>query len=110
VATGELPPSPPEGGTASGGRDLPSGFGLSQNYPNPFNPTTRIVYEIPDDAPVNLSVFNLAGQRVAVLADGVQRTGTHEATFDGSGLPSWMYLARLRSGGSEEIIKMVLLK
>ena len=64
------------------GQGLPEGFGLGQNYPNPFNPGTVIPYELAADGYVRLEVFNLLGQRVAVLVDGEMGAGRYTAEWD----------------------------
>ncbi|MCH8559062.1 MAG: hypothetical protein LAT84_14670, partial [Balneolia bacterium] len=63
--------------------ELPASLALSQNYPNPFNPTTQIHYALPEAGEVRLEVFNVNGQRVAVLANGQQAAGRHQVSFDG---------------------------
>lgn len=71
-------------------------LGLYHNYPNPFNPSTRIKYEIPNDAGhVRLAVYNVLGQRVATLVNEVKVAGQYEVNFDASGLASGMYVYRL---------------
>ena len=89
---------------------LPGEFGLEQNYPNPFNPTTEIAFSLPSASHVTLEVFNIAGQRVAVLADGSFESGRHIITWDASQQSSGMYLYRLTYGTSIDTRKMVLLK
>ncbi|MCH8487873.1 MAG: T9SS type A sorting domain-containing protein [Candidatus Cyclonatronum sp.] len=100
-----------EGGPAD---ELPLAFGLDQNYPNPFNPGTSIRYALPEDAEVRLEVFNLLGQRVALLHNGPQTAGFHTLSFDASRLSSGVYLYRLQtvSAGSThtETRKMTLIK
>ncbi len=94
--------------------ELPQEFSLSQNYPNPFNPTTKIAYSIPsnilDGLKVNLSVFNILGQEVAVLVNTVQNSGRYEVAFDASHLSSGTYLYRLSAGSFVQTSKMILMK
>ena len=75
----------------------PEGYRLEQNYPNPFNPTTTIELALPERSRITLEVFNVLGQRVGLLADGIFETGTHRVTFDGRGLASGLYFYRFAS-------------
>ncbi len=75
----------------------PEGFRLEQNYPNPFNPSTTIRFDLGARTPISLEVFNIVGQRVRMLADGIYDAGTHEVAFDGKGLASGVYYYRLTS-------------
>ena len=95
------------------GTALPTGFVLGQNYPNPFNPSTVIPYEIPMSAHVRLEVFNLLGQRLATLVDGVRPAGTHTAQWDGTdaagrAVGAGVYIYRLRGSGVTVSRRMVL--
>lgn len=90
--------------------EVPEGYSLSQNYPNPFNPDTRITYFIPERAPVTLEVYTITGEHVATLVDEPQSRGTHETTFDGSGLSSGTYIYRLQAGDFLETKSMMLVK
>ncbi len=89
---------------------LPLEYSLSQNYPNPFNPSTTIEYSLKQTNQTRLSVYNVAGQEVARLVDGMQQAGAHSVQFDASGLPSGMYFYRLESGNFTRSAKMILLK
>jgi photosystem II stability/assembly factor-like uncharacterized protein len=90
--------------------ETPNETALKQNYPNPFNPTTNVVYELSEAVDVRLEVFNVLGQRVSVLHNGMQTAGTHTASFDGSGLSSGIYLVRMQAGGQIFTNKMMLVK
>ena len=61
----------------------PSEFELTQNYPNPFNPTTNIAYNLPKDAQVTIRVMDLLGREIATLAQGTQKAGVYNGTWDG---------------------------
>lgn len=78
---------------------LPDEFSLPQNYPNPFNPSSTIRYELPERAEVSLAVYNMLGQRVALLVDGEVQPGRHEAVFEASNLSSGNYIARFQASG-----------
>jgi chitinase len=90
--------------------ETPSVFALEQNYPNPFNPVTNIGFQIADIGLVKLAVYNLLGQEIAVLVNGVKQPGRYTATFDGTRLVSGTYFARLESGGKAAVRKIVLVK
>lgn len=90
--------------------EQPKEIGLSQNYPNPFNPTTSISFNLPEATNVSLSVYNMIGQKVAVLVDGRRTAGEHTVAFDASSLSSGVYIYRLRSGSMTITKKMTLLK
>ncbi|MBK7631151.1 MAG: T9SS type A sorting domain-containing protein [Ignavibacteriales bacterium] len=89
----------------------PLQFELSQNYPNPFNPTTMINYQIAAPVNVNLVVFNMLGEEVAVLLNNqFTEAGTHSVRFDGSSLASGTYIYRLTAGNFVQTKKMMLTK
>ncbi|MBU0508608.1 T9SS type A sorting domain-containing protein [bacterium] len=88
----------------------PHRFTLLQNDPNPFNPRTEITFELTVSADVLLHVFDLLGREVAVLHEGMATAGEHRVSFDGTGLPSGIYVCRLEVDGRTESHKMVLLR
>lgn len=85
---------------------------LLTSWPNPFNPETVIGYRVQSQGPasVRLSIHDILGREVAVLVDGVQSAGAHEARFDASSLASGMYLVRLETAGTSTIHRITLLK
>jgi len=85
-------------------------YRLAQNYPNPFNPETRIGFRIRDAGFTSLKVYDVLGREVATLVEGKIDAGNHEVTFDGSNLPSGVYVYRLMSGSYQESKKMLLMK
>jgi len=89
---------------------MPSKFRLSQNYPNPFNPVTIINYELPITNDVELSIYNLLGQKVAMLVDEQQRAGSHQVEWEASGFASGVYYYRIESGEFQDVRKMILLR
>ena len=88
----------------------PKAFTLGQNYPNPFNPITQVNYSVPQQEYISLKVYNLLGQEVATLFEGIRQPGNYEATFDGSGLASGVYIYRLSANDFVEVKKLVLSK
>jgi hypothetical protein len=92
------------------GDNIPETYELSQNFPNPFNPTTVISWQLPVTSPVRLSVFNLSGQRVAILVNETKPAGFHQIDFDASDLASGVYLYHLVAGDYTESRKMILMR
>ena len=95
------------------GTALPTDFALGQNYPNPFNPSTVIPYQLLASGHVRLEVFNLLGQRLATLVDGVRSAGVHMAHWDatdaaGRAVGAGVYIYRLSSGEQTATRRMVL--
>jgi photosystem II stability/assembly factor-like uncharacterized protein len=96
---------------------IPGKYSLSQNYPNPFNPGTMISYELPVNSHVTLAVYNLLGERIAVLADDEESPGRKSIEWMAGALPSGVYFYRLQavSPGNQaesftQVRKMMLIK
>ena len=79
-------------------------------YPNPFNPVTTVSYALKEEDQVSLVVYNVLGQRVAVLVDGVQAAGEHTITLDGNRLPSGPYFLRMETSAYRQTRMMMLAK
>ncbi len=102
-------------GLASAGQEqTPAQFRLLPNYPNPFNPNTTIGFELDRATHVTVKIFNIRGEEVATLVDGIISAGTHHVEWDASGLSatqsSGIYLCKLTAGGATQVRKMTLLK
>jgi hypothetical protein len=109
ISTGVEEPTGPAAGP------LPDRFYLSANYPNPFNQSTVIRFGLPIAGHVELSIYNVVGQKVITLLDQDYQAGNHVVTWngqsaDGRSVSSGIYFYRVRSGEFAQIKKMVLLK
>jgi hypothetical protein len=89
---------------------FPDLFRLEQNYPNPFNPKTVIKYQLPASSQVDLSIFNILGQKITTLVSEQQAAGTYEVNWDASGLASGMYFYKLETPANVQVQKMLLIK
>ena len=85
-------------------------FSLGAAVPNPFNPSTTIAYSVAQTGTASLKVYDLAGQVVATLVDGMVEAGSHSVVFDGSQLASGVYFYTLQAGDFVQSQKMVLVK
>jgi len=75
--------------------NTPKDFILEQNYPNPFNPTTKISFTLPHESKVLLKVYNLLGENISVIYNGLLNKGKHEFNFDAQKLTSGIYIYKL---------------
>ena len=94
---------------------MPEAFFLAQNYPNPFNNTTAIGFALPRAGAIQLAVFNLLGQQVAVLAEGTHPAGSYTLRWDGvnhggRALAAGLYFYRLQTPWGVQTRKLLLLK
>ncbi len=83
---------------------------IDQNYPNPFNPSTIINYTLKEKEHVSLVVYDILGKEIARLVNGIQTEGEHSVSFDGSNLPSGIYVYRLMGTNFNISKKMLLIK
>jgi hypothetical protein len=100
----------PSTGVANQGNNQPKQFVLNQNYPNPFNPSTEISFTLAKSEKVKLSVYNLLGEQVAVLVNGMRNAGPQAVTFNAKNLSSGVYFYKLEAGSTVLAKKMMLLK
>lgn len=107
----EMPPSYEVGTSNENEFGNPNQFTLSQNYPNPFNPTTNISFTLASVNDVNLTVYNLLGQKVASLISNKKMSaGTHMVAFDAASLSSGVYFYRIEAGNFVQQRSMTLIK
>jgi hypothetical protein len=88
----------------------PANYSLAQNYPNPFNAKTVISFELKNEGPVTLDVYNITGAKVTTLVDGVMNAGQHQVTWDASDAASGVYYYRINANGINETKQAVLIK
>ncbi|MCP4568450.1 MAG: T9SS type A sorting domain-containing protein [FCB group bacterium] len=94
---------------------LPARYSLNQNYPNPFNPTTAISYSLEKRSEVNISIFNILGQKVSMLIDESKPAGSYRVYWDGTddngrNVATGLYFYRITAGDFVKARKMLLLK
>lgn len=86
-------------------------YSLSQNYPNPFNPETMISYILPEAGNVDLSIYNILGQKISTLVSIKQTAGEYQIQYDANKLAAGVYYYKLQVDNIfVEIKKMVLIK
>jgi hypothetical protein len=88
----------------------PEIYFLAKNFPNPFNPKTIINYELPITNYVDLSIYNLLGQKVATLVSEKKNAGHHQVEWDASRFPSGIYYYRINAGEFQDVKKMILIR
>jgi len=98
-----------------GNNDIPMEYQLAQNYPNPFNPETVIPFSLPRSTEINLSIYNVLGQRVKILYQSRLSAGAYQITWDGldnngDRVSSGVYFSRLTANDFVAVRKLLLLK
>lgn len=104
-----------QSGIKSFSNRIPDVFLLHPNYPNPFNPTTKIKFDLPQNArgetqDVKLVVFDALGREVATLVNEKLAPGSYEVEFNGRNFLSGIYFFKLTAGEFTEVRRMILLK
>jgi hypothetical protein len=89
--------------------NMPEDFAIKSTYPNPFNPTMNVTISLPRAALLNVSVFNVLGKRVTILAENQRTAGIHNFMFDGSDLSSGVYFVHASILGELTQIQKVIL-
>jgi len=89
---------------------LPEGYALSQNYPNPFNPATNINFSLGKVSNVELTVYNVLGQKVATLVNKRMPAGAYQVTWDASGMSSGLYFYTMKADNLKITRKMMIIK
>jgi hypothetical protein len=97
------------------GNTITTGFKIAQNYPNPFNSATTISYDISKTRHVELTIFNILGQKIETLVNCRQPAGSYQIQWDGQDnagreVASGIYFYRLKAGEFAQIRKMILMK
>ena len=94
---------------------IPDVYALHQNYPNPFNPVTTLRYDLPEDAMVSITIYDVMGRRVKSLVNTTQAAGYRSVRWDatnsfGEPVSAGMYIYMIQAGQFTQTKKMVLLK
>ncbi|MBI5727202.1 MAG: T9SS type A sorting domain-containing protein, partial [Ignavibacteriales bacterium] len=97
------------------GRIIPMEFALMQNYPNPFNPSTVIGYTVPQDSEVEITIYNVMGEKIRTLVRENQQAGYYSATWDGKNefghsISSGIYIYSMNAGKFQSTKKLTFLK
>jgi hypothetical protein len=89
---------------------LPTTYSLEQNYPNPFNSTTNIRFEIPKSGNAQITVYDIQGREVSVLAHEYLKSGVYEVRYNAAGMSSGVYFYKLQAEDYSITRKMILMK
>ncbi len=85
-------------------------YQLFQNYPNPFNPSTTIKYSVPAQSKIKITLYDIIGNEVSTLFDGIQPSGIHEINLKADNLPSGVYFISMTAENFSKAIKITLMK
>lgn len=90
--------------------DRPTNFELNQNYPNPFNPSTRITFSVPKATQISIVVYNLLGQKMETIFEGIPSAGKHTFDWNPKSLASGVYFYKMTTQGFSTTKKLIFLK
>jgi hypothetical protein len=90
--------------------EIPTAFGLGEAYPNPFNPMTSMQLSLNDDGYTSIKVYNLMGQVIDVIQEGMMQAGYHNVAWDAAAIPSGVYLVKVEQGENIATQKVMLMK
>ncbi len=85
-------------------------YQLFQNYPNPFNPSTSIKYSVPAQSKIKIALYDIIGNEVSTLFEGIQQPGVHEINLTADNLPSGVYFVSMTAENFSKAIKITLMK
>ncbi len=91
-------------------KNIPTKFYLNQNFPNPFNPATTIEYGLSKAGRVNLTIYNILGEKVKTVVDEFQKAGHYRFTWQPANLASGIYIYKINSGSFNKTKKLILLR
>jgi len=94
----------------SSSNKLNTKFYLSQNYPNPFNPITKIMYKVPYRSQIEITVYNILGEKLLTLVKGIKNSGNYEVEFNATYFSSGVYYYSLKTDDNIITKKLLLLK
>jgi hypothetical protein len=89
---------------------LPEEIILYQNYPNPFNSLTVIRFYLPEENKINISLYNILGEKIKTIADGYYFTGMYSINFSSNDLPSGIYLYKMKTSTQSLTKKLIIIK
>ena len=97
------------------GNQIPEVYALHQNYPNPFNPMTNLSYDLPEDAMVNITIYDMMGRIVSNFVNEKQSAGYKTLQWNatnhyGQSVSAGVYIYTIKAGDFNKTRKMILLK
>ena len=90
--------------------EIPSKINVGNAYPNPFNPIVGFNYELPMEADVDIRVFNVNGQEISILHQGIVKSGLHEVAWNADSFSSGMYFIKFEANNFLITQKVMLIK